>query len=534
MENHLQTTNVPNGITEAAGAELTGFLVTFDGPEDPENPRNWSTARKVISTILYGLLTMGATWSSAIYSTGAHMIAAELDVTEAVASLGTSFILIGFGIGPLLWSPLSELHGRKFPILVPYFIGICFTFGTGVARNIQTILITRFLVGFFSSAPICITGGALADLFGPQQRGLALLGYAMAVVGGPVFAPIAGSAIVSSSLGWRWTQFITGIYMAFVAIVASLLLAESYAPVLLVTKARRLRLATGQSAYHAKHEDWHPSLKEMALKFLLRPIQLLGTPVCFLFALHASFGMDYLIGTHPLHPLLSFKFDLLLPGMLVHDTKYRLTDQNFAVYSIVYLNIGSFPIIFHETRGWSPVVASLPFLALIVGIIVGALVNIFNQRFYLKKMRAAGNKPCPEARLPPMMAGATVLTGGLFIMANTAENQFPWIAPVIAASMMGFGFFTIFQASLNYLVDTFPAYAASAVAANTFMRSCMASIFPPLTTRMYHRLGVRWATNLLAFVALAMIPIPWLFYFYGRRIAVRGKLSRRFTQSDDH
>ncbi|KAJ5492411.1 major facilitator superfamily domain-containing protein [Penicillium expansum] len=493
MENHLQTTNVPNGITEAAGAELTGFLVTFDGPEDQENPRNWSTARKVISTILYGLLTMGATWSSAIYSTGAHMIAAELDVTEAVASLGTSFILIGFGIGPLLWSPLSELHGRKFPILVPYFIGICFTFGTGVARNIQTILITRFLVGFFSSAPICITGGALADLFGPQQRGLALLGYAMAVVGGPVFAPIAGSAIVSSSLGWRWTQFITGIYMAFVAIVASLLLAESYAPVLLVTKARRLRLATGQSAYHAKHEDWHPSLKEMALKFLLRPIQLLGTPVCFLFALHASF-----------------------------------------VYSIVYLNIGSFPIIFHETRGWSPVVASLPFLALIVGIIVGALVNIFNQRFYLKKMRAAGNKPCPEARLPPMMAGATVLTGGLFIMANTAENQFPWIAPVIAASMMGFGFFTIFQASLNYLVDTFPAYAASAVAANTFMRSCMASIFPPLTTRMYHRLGVRWATNLLAFVALAMIPIPWLFYFCGRRIAVRGKLSRRFTQSDDH
>ncbi|PYI08794.1 MFS multidrug transporter [Aspergillus sclerotiicarbonarius CBS 121057] len=472
---------------EAANDDSTRFLVEFDGPADSENPRNWSMARKVMSTIVYGLLTMGATWSSAIYSTGAQRVAAEFHVTEAVASLGTSFLLIGFGIGPLLWSPLSEIHGRKFPVLIPYFVAVCFTFGTGVARNIQTVLITRFFVGFFSSAPLCITGGALADLFDPQQRGLALLGYAMAVVGGPVFAPVAGSAIVSSSLGWRWTQFITGIYMAFVAIVASLLLVESYPPVILATKARRLRFVTGQSAYYANHERWHPGLKSMASKFLLRPIQLLKTPICFLFALHASF-----------------------------------------VYSIVYLNIGAFPIIFRQTRGWSPVVASLPFLALIVGIIAGTMVNIWNQTFYLKKVKAAGNGSCPEARLPPMMAGAIVLTGGLFIMANTAEDRFPWIAPIIAAAMMGFGFFTIFQAALNYLVDNFPAYAASAVAANAFLRSSMASIFPPLTTRMYNELGVRWATNLLAFVALAMTPIPWLFYFYGRRIAARGKFSQRF------
>lgn len=195
------------------------------------------------------------------------------------------------------------------------------------------------------------------------------------------------------------------------------------------------------------------------------------------------------------------------------------------MYSIVYLNLGAFPFIFGHTRGWSKVVASLPFLALIVGIAFGALFNIKCQNFYLRKVASNHGQTCPEARLPPMMAGAVSLTAGLFVMGTTAEVRFPWIAPVIAAALMGFGFFTIFQAAVNYLVDTFPAYAASAVAANTLLRSLMASIFPPITQRIYDRLGVQWATLMLGFTALAMVPIPWLFYFFGKRIRARGRWS---------
>ena len=48
--------------------------------------------------------------------------------------------------------------------------------------------------------------------------------------------------------------------------------------------------------------------------------------------------------------------------------------------------------------------------------------------------------------------------------------------------MIGFGFFTIFQAALNYLIDTFSRYAASAIAANTFLRSIFAASFPLFAT----------------------------------------------------
>jgi MFS family permease len=75
-------------------------------------------------------------------------------------------------------------------VLVPYFIAVCFSFGTATAKDIQTILITRFFTGLFGSAPVTNTGGVLGDIWAPQQRGTAIVGYAFAVVGGPTLGVI--------------------------------------------------------------------------------------------------------------------------------------------------------------------------------------------------------------------------------------------------------------------------------------------------------------------------------------------------------
>lgn len=70
-------------------------------------------------------------------------------------------------------------------MLVPYFIGAIFAFANGASKDIQTVLITRFFTGFFSAAPVTNTGGVLGDLWSPKDRGVAIVGYAMAVTGGP-------------------------------------------------------------------------------------------------------------------------------------------------------------------------------------------------------------------------------------------------------------------------------------------------------------------------------------------------------------
>lgn len=84
-------------------------IVDFDGEDDPYRPINWPFRKKVITTMLYGLTTMGSTWASSVYAPAVNQITDEYGVSQEVGLLGISFLLLGFGFGPLLWAPLSEV-----------------------------------------------------------------------------------------------------------------------------------------------------------------------------------------------------------------------------------------------------------------------------------------------------------------------------------------------------------------------------------------------------------------------------------------
>lgn len=286
-------------------------------------------------------------------------------------------------------------------------------------------------------------------------------------------------------LGWRWTEYLTGILQSIILVIAVIFVDESYPAKLLIYKARRLRHDSGNWALHAKFEEWDVSIVEMTKKFLVRPVQLLTTPICFLVALYASF-----------------------------------------CYGILYMQLGAIPIIFNENRGWNPLVASLPFLNILIGAVLGCALNVYNQVLYNKAYHAAGNRAVPEKRLPPMMLGSFLFSGGQFLTGWTAGPNFHWILPCIGLVLLGTGFFTIFQAALNYLVDTFQAYAASAVAANTFLRSCFAAAFPLVVGPLYHNIGVGPGSSITGGFAALLIPVPFVFYKFGKRIRARSKWSK--------
>lgn len=84
-------------------------IVDFDGDDDPYRPINWPFRKKLITTLLYGLTTMGSTWASSVYAPAVAQISGQFHVGEEVGLLGLSFLLMGFGLGPLLWAPLSEV-----------------------------------------------------------------------------------------------------------------------------------------------------------------------------------------------------------------------------------------------------------------------------------------------------------------------------------------------------------------------------------------------------------------------------------------
>jgi hypothetical protein len=99
-----------------------------------------------------------------------------------------------------------------------------------------------------------------------------------------------------------------------------------------------------------------------------------------------------------------------------------------------------------------------------------------------------------------------------------------WISPVLAGIPFAWGNLCIFLSAALYFIDTYgPLNGASAMAANGVARYTLGAVFPLFTFQMYQRLGVGWATSLLGFISVAMLPIPWLFYKYGERIRAKSR-----------
>ena len=109
---------------------------------------------------------------------------------------------------------------------------------------------------------------------------------------------------------------------------------------------------------------------------------------------------------------------------------------------------------------------------------------------------------------------------------GTSSPNINYWPSIIGIGLTGFGFTTIFQAALNYIVDTFTRYAASAVAANSFLRSMFAGAFPLFIGPMYHNVGVDWASTIFGCVAVLLVPVPFIFFLYGRSIRARGQWSK--------
>ena len=309
--------------------------------------------------------------------------------------------------------------------------------------------------------------------------------YAVAVVGGPTLGPVIGAALtVNTRLGWRWTEYIQAIWVFAVFAVTLFGLPEVYGPVILHRKALRMRRETGNSKFYHPHEDTKLDFNSIVTKHLARPLRMLFTePMVTSIALYASF-----------------------------------------VYALLYLTLEVFPIVFLQNRGYGLVVSTLPFLGLFVGVLFAVVINLANQPRYIRIVNDNKGKAVPEARLMPMIIGGFLFAIGLFWFGWTAAPQHHWILPVIATAFIGAGFNVIFQQCINFLVDTYsPLYAASAVSANTFLRSILAASFPLVARPMFDNLGVGPAMSVLGGIACLALPVPLIFMKYGLKLRKMSK-----------
>jgi len=193
------------------------------------------------------------------------------------------------------------------------------------------------------------------------------------------------------------------------------------------------------------------------------------------------------------------------------------------LYGTLYMLFGAFPIVFEQNRGWSQGISGLAFSGVAVGMIIGVIYSIFDNKRYARVEEQNGGEAPPEARLPPAAVGAVAIPIGMMIFAWTNYPSIHWIVCIIASAPFGFGMVLVFLACMNYLIDAYTIYAASVLAANSVLRSLFGAVFPLFTVQMFNKLGIHWASSIPAFLALACAPFPFVFYKYGKSIRMKCK-----------
>jgi DHA1 family multidrug resistance protein-like MFS transporter len=142
-----------------------------------------------------------------------------------------------------------------------------------------------------------------SDLFGNETRGIAIALFSALVFIGPFISPIVGAFIVQSYLGWRWTEYITGIMGALAFVLDVLLLEETYLKTLLCKRAGWIRGETQNFAIHHISEEENITFKDLVEKHLLLPLKLLFLePIVLLITIYTAFiyGILYLSFWRPI------------------------------------------------------------------------------------------------------------------------------------------------------------------------------------------------------------------------------------------
>lgn len=185
------------------------YLVDWYGPDDPENPINWPKSWKFLIAALVCLLNFVVYIASSLYVPGEIDFEADFGVTPSVAILGLSLFSIGYGFGPMLWSPMSEMPqlGRSGIYVWTLFVFVLLQLPTGFAVDVAMFLVFRTISGFVGSPTLATGGATITDVYGPARAAFGICIWASCGVCGPIFGPLIGG-FVASVKGWRWTIWI--------------------------------------------------------------------------------------------------------------------------------------------------------------------------------------------------------------------------------------------------------------------------------------------------------------------------------------
>lgn len=392
--------------------DITGIT---DWSHDKTNPRNWTTLRKTISTLIVCSIGFTTTLGASIYAPGHTTVQNAFHTSTTVSLLPLSAYSLGLAFGPMISSPCSETFGRKFVYLLTLPLFDIFMLGTGLSRNIASLIICRFLAGLLAAPGVSVAAATISDFTEPRDRVIPLAAYYTVPFIGSAIGPLIGGFVVQEK-GWRWTAWVV-LMMAAIFHPCALFLRESYKTIILQERARKMGIEVG------KGDGW-VKLRTLVTSTIVRPVHMLLT-----------------------EPLV---------GVLCLYTGFQ--------FALLYTFVVASPWVFETVYGFSLGAQGLSFLGLVVGCLVAPAILITVDRRVKRRVPVQQDGSFnPERKLYTALYGSLVLPVALFWFGWTARPSIHWISPIIAQGTALLGSILIYVPCNFYMLDVYGSkYGASA------------------------------------------------------------------------
>ncbi|KAK6386925.1 hypothetical protein LTS17_000189 [Exophiala oligosperma] len=464
------------------------IIVSWYEDSDPDDPHNWSPLKKGYVSFVILLYTFTVYIGTSMYTASIPDIVNMYHIPQVIGSLGLSLYVLGYGVAPLILSPLSEIPsiGRNIPYIITFFLLFILCIPMALVDNIPGLLVLRFLLGFFGSPALSTGGASYGDFYGAKIMPYVITFWGCGATLGPALGPLVGGFSVQAKT-WRWSSWELLWLSGFTLFLMLVSLPETSSDNILLRRAQRLRARTGcldlKSASEFKQAKLSP--RQVVFDALIKPWQI----------------------------------NILDPAVLF------TTIYTALIYGIYYSFFEAFPLVYGDEYGFNLGQIGLAFLSVLVGLVLAMMLYCSYFYFYADAKMASMQVVPPEARLWPGLVATFFIPAGLIIFAWTARSSVHWIVSLIGVGLSMMGVFVITQCMFIYLPFTYAQYSGSLFAANGFARALFAAGAISYARPMFDTLGIDGAVSLLAGLTVICVFGMYFIYFYGARLRKRSRFA---------
>ncbi|KAL2787798.1 major facilitator superfamily domain-containing protein [Aspergillus keveii] len=487
---------------------------------DPNEPLNWSTARKACNFTLALAVTALIFTALSIQAIFWQLMVVDLGVTYTQLNQAMSVNFVGLSVGCVLFIPLAKKFGRRPVYLVSTALMLVTSFWSSKLTSLAELYATNLLQGLAGATNESIVQITIADLFFVHHRGGMNALYMTMVMIGSFLAPMAAGAQATRQ-GWQASYRTLGICNAVLFGLFVCFYEETkYTPIITGVSSREVlddtaalaidsikadrepdveRLPSGRPDTETNAGSFHHELdhtiplktwrQRLALvtytpetiwPYFYRPFIVLATFPAVLFC-----AMQYACGVAWL-TIMSSVISLVFP----------MPPYLFTPEQIGYMSLG-------------------PFIGNLIGSFYGGFIGDWSIMYFARRNKGYYE---PEMRLYILHLPALSLAGGLIMFGATIARGMHWIWPSIGGALFGFGLGSVSDAALTLVIDSYRDITGDAFTGVAFLRNAISIGIPFAITPWMQRSGPQNMFIACGFISLAITLTIIPMIVYGKKI----------------